>query len=85
MAIIMTRHEFGSRDVLGAQQGAAISVANGAASATLTMGLYRIYATDNCTVRIDADAAAGGMPFAADMSETFYIREGMKVAVAARP
>jgi hypothetical protein len=61
MAITITRHTAGARDFFGQQLADSITVADGAVSAALTGGLYRVVATTASVIRIgDALANANG-------------------------
>ena len=52
MAISITRHTLGARDYYGAQEANSITVADGAVSAALPAGIYRIVATSASVIRI---------------------------------
>lgn len=52
MAISITRHNLGLRDYYGEQLADSIAVADGAVSAALPAGLYRIVATTASVVRV---------------------------------
>ena len=82
MAIELTRYDVGSRDVLGEDNDATVSVADGATSTLTQDGLYLIKATTACTVRCKAGIAdaTGGRSFDAGQFETRYLRSGVVVA-----
>lgn len=93
MAIIYTFHGepkadwAGHRtDALPAQIGDQVAVADGAASAALPAGLYRIFATGDSLVRWDSASltnGSGGMPLLADDWVIAYINEDRKIGCSA--
>lgn len=82
MAITITPHQKGRRDVFGAQTGDSIDVADGGVSAALTGGLYRVKATTASVIRIGADPsdATNGEPLDAGETEARMIPDGFKIA-----
>lgn len=85
MPIEITKCSVGARDVLGAQEGNAVTIADDAVSAALPAGFYRILATAACRVRIGVSLsdATGGERFPADLPEVRAVPEGNVIAVDA--
>jgi hypothetical protein len=83
MALKMTKHKFGGRDVLGAQIGDVFEIADNDPE-TPGEGLYRIFAEEDCTVRfgVDVTTAVGGEPWPAGQLETRYMANGESVVTA---
>lgn len=83
MSIVMTKHDLGGRDFVGAMKGDRITLADGE-SASPGAGLYRIYAITDCTIRFGSGVAsgAGGEPWPAGRLETRYLASGEAIAVA---
>ena len=91
MALVATFHgryrpqDFGGArvDILGPQDGDAISIADGEVKNGLTAGFYEIEATTDCVVRIGFDTlanATGGRAWAAGKERTYYVPSGGSIA-----
>lgn len=82
MAISITRHTLGVRGYYGEQLADSITVADGAVTAALPAGVYRIAATTNSIVRIGSALAnaTGGTYMAATTVEARQVPQGFVVA-----
>lgn len=82
MAITLTRHSLGARDYYGEQLGDRITVADGAVSAALTGGIYRIVSSTNSIVRIGNGLAnaSGGASWPSGTIEARRIEQGAVIA-----
>jgi len=95
MPITMTRHPFGYRDVIGTPEGnnqewesePRITVADNAVSDALPTGLYRIYASGDCSLWFGNTAtvaeAANGEPWPEGTVEVRSIVQNQKIACKA--
>lgn len=83
MSIVMTKHDLGGRDIIGAQKGDRIAIDDGS-TAQPGAGLYRIYATGDCTIRIGSGitSGAGGEPWPTGTLEVRYLATGETIAVS---
>ena len=79
-----TRYWGGASVMLGAPEGPTVAVANGAASAALAEGMYRIFVDGRSRVDF-GDVANGdaGEIWPADWCEVHYLPEGSKIGVSA--
>lgn len=82
MAISITRHSLGARDYYGSQLADSIAVADGAASAALPAGIYRIVATTASVIKIGSALANanGGEVWPAGTIDARRVPEGFVIA-----
>lgn len=85
MAVLVTKRAVGIRDVAGPQEGDAFTVADGAVSAALEGGFYKVKATSACTVRFGAGLtdASGGEAWDDGEKEMVALADGDVIAVDA--
>lgn len=85
MAIELTKVTLGARDVIGAQEGDVVAVADDTVSAAQDLGTYRIIASTACRVRIGAGLsdASNGETWPASHVEVRNVPAGAVIAVDA--
>lgn len=83
MALILTRHNLDSRDVLSGQIADSITI-NGGSNQAIPAGLYRIYANADHLVKFGAANVTnpiGGEPWPSGTLEVRYVGQNAGVAV----